>query len=106
MRSALQNMHQAGALNDADIARLVERWALDSGDFSSGVAQLFSGMKGPEALDMQNAFPASPEVIDVNADGLIDVMFAVDIAGHVWRFDMNPDTESARRGVWLGRHIC
>ena len=70
VRSALQNMHQAGALNDADIARLVERWALDSSDFSPGVAQLFSGMKGPEALDMQNAFARASAELALNGQNL------------------------------------
>lgn len=46
-------------------------------------------------LDMDNAIPASPELIDVNADGLADILYAVDIAGHVWRIDMNAETESA-----------
>lgn len=52
----LQSMYQGGQLNDADIARLVEHWAMESGDLNTGVALLFGGMSGPGAQDMQNAF--------------------------------------------------
>lgn len=55
-RSALQGMYESGAINDADIARLVEHWAMADGDFNAGMAQLFGGMEGRRGQDMQNAF--------------------------------------------------
>lgn len=55
-RTALQSMYESGALNDADIARMVEHWAMQRGDFNTGIAQLFGGLQGPRALEMQNAF--------------------------------------------------
>ncbi|MBT5330770.1 MAG: PQQ-binding-like beta-propeller repeat protein [Porticoccaceae bacterium] len=45
--------------------------------------------------DMAHSIPGSPNPVDVDADGIVDVMFAVDIAGNVFRFDMNDDTSSA-----------
>lgn len=56
VRTALQGMYESGALKDADIARMVEHWAMEGGDFNAGVAQLFGGMEGRRAQDMQNAF--------------------------------------------------
>jgi len=44
---------------------------------------------------MAHSIPGSPNPVDVDADGIVDVMFAVDIAGNVFRFDMNDDTSSA-----------
>lgn len=56
VRDALEGMYESGAINDADIARLVEHWAMDRGDFNPGIAQLFGGLGGTRAEDMQNAF--------------------------------------------------
>src|SRR5690606_38296681 len=56
IRGALEGMYESGALNGSDIARLVEHWAMDRGDFSPGVAQLFGGLGGPRAEDMKNDF--------------------------------------------------
>jgi len=39
--------------------------------------------------EMQHSIPAEPTVLDMNGDGAIDVMFAVDIAGKVFRVDFN-----------------
>lgn len=55
-RDALTGMYESGAINDADIARLVEHWAMEGGDLNTGVAQLFGGLEGRRAQDMQNAF--------------------------------------------------
>lgn len=45
--------------------------------------------------EMHYSIPGSPNVVDVNADGLADLMFAVDINGNVFRFDLSPETTSA-----------
>lgn len=44
---------------------------------------------------MTNSIPGSPNIVDVDADGIADVVFAVDIAGNVFRFDMNNETTNA-----------
>ena len=36
---------------------------------------------------MDNSIPASPAVIDINGDGLVDYLFAVDTGGRVFRID-------------------
>lgn len=45
--------------------------------------------------DMAHSIPGSPNPVDVDADGITDVMFAVDIVGNVFRFDMNDETSNA-----------
>ena len=45
--------------------------------------------------DMAHSIPGSPNPVDVDADGITDVVFAVDIVGNVFRFDMNDETSSA-----------
>jgi|SaaInl5LU_22_DNA_1037371.scaffolds.fasta_scaffold05072_3 type IV pilus assembly protein PilY1 len=45
--------------------------------------------------DMAHSIPGSPNPVDVDADGIIDVVFAVDIVGNVFRFDMNDETSNA-----------
>jgi len=37
--------------------------------------------------EMTHSFPTEPTVLDADFDGVSDLMFAVDIAGRVWRFD-------------------
>lgn len=56
VRDALTGMYESGRLNDADIARMVEHWAMERGDLNTGVAQLFGGLEGRRAQDMKNAF--------------------------------------------------
>jgi type IV pilus assembly protein PilY1 len=46
-------------------------------------------------LPMQDAIPASPTVIDVDGDGAADMIFAVDIMGHVWRIDLDKTQPAA-----------
>lgn len=41
--------------------------------------------------DMTHAFPSEPTPVDSDFDGVIDFMYAVDIAGRVWRFDFSGD---------------
>ncbi|MGQ9426586.1 hypothetical protein ACXYTJ_10685 [Gilvimarinus sp. F26214L] len=44
---------------------------------------------------MENSIPANVTTGDLDGDGTIDVMFALDIMGHLWRFDVNDETTSA-----------
>lgn len=39
--------------------------------------------------DMTHSFPSEPTVIDIDGDGVHDLMFVADIAGRVWRFDFS-----------------
>jgi type IV pilus assembly protein PilY1 len=40
-------------------------------------------------LAMMDSIPATPSVIDVDGDGAVDIIFAVDIRGHIWRIDVD-----------------
>jgi type IV pilus assembly protein PilY1 len=44
---------------------------------------------------MENSIPSDVVTGDIDGDGSIDVIFANDIMGHVWRFDINAATQSA-----------
>ncbi len=39
--------------------------------------------------DMNYAIPADVKVVDLNADGLADRMYAADMGGQIWRFDIS-----------------
>jgi type IV pilus assembly protein PilY1 len=41
--------------------------------------------------DMDSAIPAGVRPIDLDLDGMIDRMYAVDIAGRLWRFDVHTE---------------
>lgn len=45
--------------------------------------------------DMENSIVSDVIPGDIDGDGAIDVMFATDIMGHFWRFDINSTTTSA-----------
>ena len=45
--------------------------------------------------EMQNSIPGSPNLVDVDADGKTDVVFATDIVGNVFRFDLSDETTNA-----------
>ena len=40
-------------------------------------------------LAMRDSIPSTPSVIDINGDGVVDIIFAIDITGHVWRIDLD-----------------
>ena len=48
-----------------------------------------------ENKNLKHSFPAEPTVIDSDFDGIADFLFAVDIAGNVWRFDFVGDAETS-----------
>lgn len=48
-----------------------------------------SGSYNYKSSDMTSSFVAAPALSDIDGDGYIDVMVAVDLAGRVWRFDFN-----------------
>ena len=47
------------------------------------------------ALGFDHSFPASPGFVDIDADGLVDIIIAVDITGDVWRIDVSDTTTGA-----------
>jgi type IV pilus assembly protein PilY1 len=45
--------------------------------------------------DMKYSIPGEVRVIDINLDGYADMMFAADMGGQVWRFDINNGAAAA-----------
>jgi len=65
-----------------------------------------SGASNPHDLklaDMKHSFPASPVISDLDADGYIDILFAIDITGQVFRFDFADTPASAGAFATGGR---
>lgn len=61
-------------------------------------ALLWSAGKSGHTLnlaDMNNSIPGDSTVADINGDGAADIIFAIDIQGHVWRFDIDSENTSA-----------
>ena len=62
-------------------------------------ALLWSAGKGTShdlnLSEMQNSIPSDVIVADLDGDSSIDVIFANDIMGHFWRYDINAETQSA-----------
>lgn len=50
---------------------------------------------GNLALRIENSIPSDVTVGDIDGDGAVDVLFAVDIMGHVWRVDFNKAARNA-----------
>ncbi|OED37079.1 hypothetical protein AB833_24890 [Chromatiales bacterium (ex Bugula neritina AB1)] len=49
-------------------------------------------------LPMNDSIPTTPVPVDTNADGAVDVLFASDIAGHLWRIDL--EKKPLARRIW------
>lgn len=45
--------------------------------------------EGEHFVDMDYSMPANISIIDINQDGLADQMYASDVGGQIWRFDIN-----------------
>ncbi|MGB7934831.1 MAG: PilC/PilY family type IV pilus protein, partial [Gammaproteobacteria bacterium] len=62
-------------------------------DASTGARLWWAGGTGSGAnlisADMVYSFPATVVSGDINSDGYTDIMFAVDVGGQVWRFDLD-----------------
>ena len=46
-------------------------------------------------LPMGNSIPGDLTVADINGDGAADILFAIDIQGHIWRIDIYDENTSA-----------
>lgn len=71
-------------------------WAagLDSTSCSSSACQTFPAMT--------HAFPSGVAVLDTNGDGYADRLYAADLGGQVWRFDITNQINGANFGVTGG----
>ena len=56
----------------------------------------FSGAGDVVVSEMDHSIPSAPLVLDLDKDGVLDAIFAVDIAGQIFRFDfsINPSATS------------
>jgi len=50
---------------------------------------------------MNNSIPSAVRVLDLDADGFADRMYAGDTGGRIWRFDIITDTDAAAPGQQL-----
>jgi hypothetical protein len=103
VRGVLQDMYASGELNDADIGRLVEAWAMEGGDFNTGVAQLFGGLEGTKAEAMQNAFFRATTELSLAGQDLSahDFTFSDDAIGRL--SDGDRESLAAAGAYVLGR---
>lgn len=51
-----------------------------------------------QIASMTNSMPADPTIVDINGDGLADIIYASDLRGQVFRFDIN----NANTGIGTG----
>lgn len=63
---------------DAETGKLLWR-AGNTGDSSATL----------NVANMTNSMPADPTIVDINGDGLADIIYASDLRGQVFRFDIN-----------------
>ena len=63
---------------DAETGKLLWR-AGNTGDSSATL----------NVANMTNSMPADPTVVDISGDGLADIIYAADLRGQVFRFDIN-----------------
>ena len=54
-------------------------------------AVLWSAYDDTTQTDMTSSFPADVTPVDKNADGYIDLLYAPDVGGRIWRFDINQE---------------
>ncbi|MBB5188029.1 Tfp pilus tip-associated adhesin PilY1 [Zhongshania antarctica] len=62
---------------------------LDDNSCLAGISNLATGGACVDA-SMSKSFPADITLVDANFDGLTDRLYAVDVAGNIWRVDLEP----------------
>ncbi len=58
------------------------------------------------SLNIEHGIPSTPTVIDINGDGGIDMIFAIDISGEIWRIDLDPTKSMGGSGFATGGQIA
>ena len=72
-------------------------------------ALLWSAGKGTHHdldLPINDSIPATPIPIDTDADGIVNILMFTDIAGHVWRIDLDQQPETAAELAVAGGNIA
>ena len=77
---------------DADTGALIWR-AGNSGDSAATL----------QVANMTNSMPADPTIVDISGDGLADIIYASDLRGQVFRFDINNANTGAANLAQGGR---
>ncbi len=91
-----------------DIAGTVKGNAIYMVDRDSGKLLWVAGKEGQVGADitgaehgwytndeMNHSFPTPPTMIDGDFDGIADFMYALDVAGRIWRFDFSGDIDTS-----------
>ncbi|MEE9320312.1 MAG: PilC/PilY family type IV pilus protein [Granulosicoccus sp.] len=68
----------------------------------TGARLWYSSLVNPDFSAMEYSMPSDIRAIDINFDGLPDMMFVGDMGGQVWRFDLNNDRSQS---LLLGERI-
>lgn len=79
---------------DADTGALIWR-AGNSGDSAATL----------QVANMTNSMPADPTIVDISGDGLADIIYASDLRGQVFRFDIN-NANTGAAGLAQGGRIA
>lgn len=64
-------------------------------DAETGKLLWSAGKSGNLNLAIENSIPSDLTLGDIDGDGATDILFAIDIMGHVWRVDFNKESRSA-----------
>lgn len=57
-------------------------------------------------LPIGHAMPASPTLVDINGDGSVDIIFAIDISGAIWRVDFDSTKIIGSSGFATGGKVA
>ena len=68
-----------------------------SGEGVSTDQQVLDPQRDLQIAEMEHSIPSEPTVIDINGDGVADLMFAIDISGQVFRIDFDVSTNDPNR---------
>lgn len=77
---------------DAETGKLLWR-AGNTGDSTANL----------QIANMTNSMPADPSLININGDGLLDIIYATDLRGQVFRFDVD---NSSNNSTFAGGRIA
>lgn len=80
---------------DADTGKLLWR-AGNTGDTGANL----------QIANMTNSMPADPTIVDINGDGLADIVYASDLRGQVFRVDINNNNSGTSSGFATGGRIA